>query len=760
MGVLIASQWRLLRSSLYLWTALAVLNAVFLARPGSSSDVPGLPHFPIVFLMLSAALGARSFASGVSGAAGTWLRSLPIPDGHVFIVKCATGLGLVAASIVFVGIFWSVAVPPILALHGVEANVPGFEEWLLGSLYCLGPFAASAYLASSFERVRASRQAGVAGFFVGLISCTLIGAGQVGEALFGLVGVIGLLAAWRLSRRRGVDENAPGARVLRQVPRRDQWIVLPAQTALVIVPLWFGLSDELSGAAPFLGRSTLTLTMLASFVIGLAFLPWGWKDIRARGIRGWKRLSALALIATGAGAWLWKSLRPRGSIVQCTSCGWERLDSSVRCPRCGAEPLLFVAHNRFRKLLPYTPGGIALWCFTYLLFGSCLLGGQRYIHAYEIRTDLPGAEIALGENRTMTGVLRDWQTGPRMGPRLGGSYMNPGAAILQDPQEASLPISKLADLLHEGRSEAVLPAPSDYLRTIFPSPTRLDLRCRGYPCELTSAEAHLRAENFVVRLDLRFGLNCPELERTVTELIGAWRSGIPSPELFSSAEAWGDALFVSLWEQRHKTDRTALRPLVDVLVRRRYQIATNKPRPVLADLDRLVEQFEWRNEGNWTEGFEPLRYTYPQTRALSFMDDSIEPLLRERIARGDPSCTLAAGMGQFDGCFQACERAFVGRCLRGDRSRSNGLCAAWSMLAIDSERALDVILPAWSRMDDQAQYVLAIMLGFTHEPRAADWLREKTGTAPSRPTSRRPSYGFDLGLENYEAGRTLEDYIL
>lgn len=459
MGVLIATQWRLLRSSLYLWTALAVLNAVFLARPGTGNNVPRLPRFPMVLLMLSAALGARSFASGVSGAAGTWLRSLPIRDGRVFIVKCGTGLALVAASIVFVAIYRSVAVQPVLALRGVEANVPGFEDWLLGSLYCLGPFAASAYLAASFERVRASRQAGVAGFFVGLIWCTLLAADQVGEALFALIGVIGLLAAWRLARRRGVDENAPGTRVLRQVPRRDLWLVLPAQAALVIAPLWFVLSGELSGPAPFLDRSTLTLTALVSFVIGLALLPWGWKDARARAVRGWNRLGALTLIATGAGAWLWKSLRPRGSIVQCTSCGWERLDSSVRCPRCGAEPLLFVAHNRFRRLLPYTPGGIALWCFTYLLFGSCLLGGQRYIHAYEIRTDLPGAEIALGENRTMTGVLRDWQLGPRMGPPLGWSDMNPAGAYLKNPQEASLPISRLADLIEGGLTCDVESAP-------------------------------------------------------------------------------------------------------------------------------------------------------------------------------------------------------------------------------------------------------------------------------------------------------------
>lgn len=287
---------------------------------------------------------------------------------------------------------------------------------------------------------------------------------------------------------------------------------------------------------------------------------------------------------------------------------------------------------------------------------------------------------------------------------------------------------------------------------MFPATTRLDVRFRGYPCELTGTKAELNAENFVVRLDMRFDINCPELERTVTELIEAWRDGIPSPELFRGAEAWGDALFVSLWERRRVTDRTALSPLLDVLVRRRYEIDTNEPRPVLADLDRLVEQFEWSHGGY---GFGPLRYTYPQARALSFMDDSIEPLLRERIAKGDPSCTLAAGMGRFDGCFDACERAFVQTYVRGDLDRRNGICAAWSMLAIDSERALEVILPAWSRTVHQTQYDLAVMLGCTEQARAADWLRKKAAEASVSDVRS----GLEQGLRNYEAGRTFDDYF-
>ncbi len=736
MGVLIAHEWRLLRQSFFLWLALAIANAALMATSGWRTSFNGLTTFPFVLGALAAALGARSFAAGVGGSA-VWLRMLPLSHGRLFAGKVCVALGLLAAGLGLVAFVQAWILPVLLGTQGAE---PVFEaaEWPLGVLYCFTAFAASAFFATSFERVAASRQAGLAGFVVGLTTLH-----EMSRLAIVLLSVVGLAAAFRLARRRGVDEWMPRARVLRRVSSRDLVLVLPAQVGFVILPFWAWVSAEVARPAPFLERSPLALAVLACLLFGLAALPWAWTDTRERGVQGWRRIVALGLSATGLGVWLWKALRPRGAVLRCARCLSRRLEARPQCADCGGERLESVG-SRFA---PYTPLGVAGTVLVFAMGGSCVFGGLRYIHAYEIRSELPGAEVRLGQRVAGDGILRGWELGPRMGAWI-GNWTNGQGSGLRPESEIVLPTSIetfSAQLSPAIRSGALLSHP-DYLPDLLGPSNELDVRYRGHPCSLRAPGVTTQTQNFVTFTEVMLNAECPELDRFVVGLLDPDVLGELGAERVRAAHEWGDAVPMRLLElcfgqpSRRALARARLR-----------EIVAARPEVVARDVGRLFDaldhRIEWVRKSDGQPGYRHRYYSFVAAElfALAACGDSIADPLRARIERGDTWCLVVAGLGRITACWSACEQAWRTRV----STEAGGLdLAAWALLALDVERALPLIYRAWPRLSTGSRVVLGRQLGCTGRSDVLDWLESRGESTP-----------WDAALETSEAGWVLEDYL-
>jgi hypothetical protein len=716
-GLLIEARWRQIRWSLLVWTIVGTAFAWFTATMKVNSTISTAPHVPWTLAVIPAALAGRLFSSRGDAGVAVWQRSLPLPSGCSFLIDCGLGLAATVAGTLILAAEWY-GLFPLMVPPGFLLVTPAAHEWRYAVALLFLTFAASAYFATAFTQGAAARQAGVAGFFAATelsLACWTLSSG-IRVVVVSVAALSGLAGAYRLYRRRGIEDEE--GRLLGRHDAVDVIWILPGQICFVIVPLAFLVYEAVNDPAPSLSVATAVLLCGVWLAFGVLALPWGVRELRRHGEKGWKRIAVLALIATGFGVFLWRAVRSRGRRVACASCSRERVENLSTCPSCGAGAVRATRIPLLRRqLLPSTPWGIVAATFVYVIGGSCVLGGQRYVHAFDVRSSLPGVEVALEDGRAQDTVLRGWQLGPRRG-RWYGNWRSRQTAYLET-QEATDTVSVDAFRAAPVDDSAPDLAPfADCLSTAL-SPTRfVRVSCNGFPCRIIRAQGEASTSNFVVGVELVLTVECPALQEQAKTLVERARTGGVSEADVRASSEQGLSMLIYLAREYHvaRTEREAILRLLDDVVAARYG-----PRPgpkdqgsILSDIDEAYANAF--RDSNWMMPKEAgLEWGFPLARGLALVANEIPDELESRIRGGNAFVAMAAGMAGVDSCYSACEELFTSV----ESWSTEAYLAGFAMLALRPCEAFDRLAPvAESGFGDD----LVLLVGLCGDPRAASWL--------------------------------------
>ena len=673
MGFLIRQNLRLFRASGLTWTTLALLELLVCSlADGHSAPVPG--WFPASALVLACALGARSTAGAHGADAETWLRSLPILPGRLFLTRAFTAVVVWAALVaLYYGCAWGIE----LTWFPTSLVEYSSEDLLGGALLCGLAFLASAYLAAAFEHAQASLEAGVAGFFSLISWSVLFKANGDAWPWLILAAVSGLVGVLVLVRRRGIGGASRHERLCGDLSRRELLLTLPAHAAFVLVPIVFSLHSLLGVPGRLLAGPVRGPQFVPWFVLGIFFLPWAWRDTERRGWRGTKRLGALLLVCTGIGLWVWRWIRPRGEWIECLSCRASWLDRAVRCPSCGREASWAVRRSPLFHALPRTPLRVLLYGVSGLFLLAILLRDQHFVHVLSVRSTLPGVELRIleeGQDRGTEIWRLAWP---------GSDWPGAGSGLFHrrkqgDARPADLTLSELARL-GDGASHL-----EEILQPLLnlAVPLHIQAQYLEEPCVLEGFSMRTSVVNFCAQYELTLSLRSPQIESRLDELL-AVLPGDDYPEaLLHRAENAGDALFVALWQRWELRSDLENHRLVQALVQRRYSSASPDAEAVFQHADSLLREFEWLLEQQ--RPFILYPYVYSDVAALTSMGASIVPDLRARIREGDLVAILAAGRARHAELFDELRLSFRRQLrLHGEEA----VVAAWAMASIDPSRA-------------------------------------------------------------------------
>jgi uncharacterized membrane protein YhaH (DUF805 family) len=75
--------------------------------------------------------------------------------------------------------------------------------------------------------------------------------------------------------------------------------------------------------------------IVAVFILNIALLVWVARDAKARGMDNSVLWMLLVMATSILGLVIFLSSRPKGDLVQCATCGNQRLQASAKCPHCG-----------------------------------------------------------------------------------------------------------------------------------------------------------------------------------------------------------------------------------------------------------------------------------------------------------------------------------------------------------------------------------------------------------------------------------------
>ena len=95
--------------------------------------------------------------------------------------------------------------------------------------------------------------------------------------------------------------------------------------------LWLGW---LAGAVAGCG-GVLIFVIIVIVVFNIALLIWVARDAKARGMDSSVLWMILVMVTGPVGLIIYIYSRPKGELVQCSSCGNKRLEASATCPHCG-----------------------------------------------------------------------------------------------------------------------------------------------------------------------------------------------------------------------------------------------------------------------------------------------------------------------------------------------------------------------------------------------------------------------------------------
>ena len=112
---------------------------------------------------------------------------------------------------------------------------------------------------------------------------------------------------------------------------------LPA--ASLLLAQYDGSGDAASGCAACgacgAGIGVILFVLLAIVAINIALLVWVARDAKARGLDNSVLWMILVMVTGPVGLIIYIYSRPKGELVQCSSCGNKRLEASATCPHCG-----------------------------------------------------------------------------------------------------------------------------------------------------------------------------------------------------------------------------------------------------------------------------------------------------------------------------------------------------------------------------------------------------------------------------------------
>lgn len=83
------------------------------------------------------------------------------------------------------------------------------------------------------------------------------------------------------------------------------------------------------------GMGVLILIPVAIFALNIALLVWVARDAKSRGMDSSVLWMALVMFTSVIGLIIYIFSRPQGNLMQCSSCGNNRLQASAKCPHCG-----------------------------------------------------------------------------------------------------------------------------------------------------------------------------------------------------------------------------------------------------------------------------------------------------------------------------------------------------------------------------------------------------------------------------------------
>jgi Phospholipase_D-nuclease N-terminal len=79
----------------------------------------------------------------------------------------------------------------------------------------------------------------------------------------------------------------------------------------------------------------LIIVPIVILVLNVALLVWVARDAKARGMDSAVLWMVLVMLTGVLGLILYIFSRPQGNLIQCQTCGNQRLQASARCPHCG-----------------------------------------------------------------------------------------------------------------------------------------------------------------------------------------------------------------------------------------------------------------------------------------------------------------------------------------------------------------------------------------------------------------------------------------
>jgi uncharacterized membrane protein YhaH (DUF805 family) len=122
------------------------------------------------------------------------------------------------------------------------------------------------------------------------------------------------------------------------------WAAFFAAMALGGVPAWAQFNNTgpnqpnpAAGAAACGGCGLIfAILFLAIIAINIAILVWVARDSKARGMDNSVLWMVLVIFTGWVGLIIYILSRPKGNLIECPNCKNKRLQSSIKCPQCGA----------------------------------------------------------------------------------------------------------------------------------------------------------------------------------------------------------------------------------------------------------------------------------------------------------------------------------------------------------------------------------------------------------------------------------------
>lgn len=95
------------------------------------------------------------------------------------------------------------------------------------------------------------------------------------------------------------------------------------------------VEDAIAAGGCLACGGSMLLIPIVFLAINIALLVWVARDSKSRGVENPILWVILVLFTSVIGLVIYLVTRPAGQLVQCASCGKNRLEGSLRCPHCG-----------------------------------------------------------------------------------------------------------------------------------------------------------------------------------------------------------------------------------------------------------------------------------------------------------------------------------------------------------------------------------------------------------------------------------------